>query len=56
MNRNRHLSTKKDQKIVHSGGKHNKEYRIVICPTYEKHVQPHMSKANATKKKRRGTA
>ena len=56
MNRNRHLSEKENQRIIHSGGNHSSEYHVVICPTHKKHVQPHMSKRNATKKKRRGVA
>lgn len=52
MNRNRKLSNKPDQKIVHSGGKHNSDYHVVICPTHEKHVQPHLEKDYATKSRK----
>lgn len=54
MNRNRHLSTKANQKIVHSGANHNEMSHVVVCPTYEKHVQRHLEKeyATSTRKKR----
>lgn len=53
MNRNGHISTKKDQKKMHSGGHHNQAFRLVIFPNHEIHTQPHMTRKNATKKKRR---
>lgn len=53
MNRNGHISTKKDQRRVRDSHNASPEFRVVIFPNHEIHTQPHMTRKNATKKKRR---